>query len=82
MFTPITHPYVGTEKTYLPQGKTPYAPQAITSQTVLANGDRVTVLSAWYRPYLPADAPILLYVRSHNTGQMMHVVQGDLKGRV
>lgn len=80
MFAPTEHPYVGTTRAYLPQGFSPYAPPSDyrDSSMVIYSGDTVDVLSAWCRPYLPDDAPTLLYVRSHRTGKCSHVVAADL----
>jgi len=79
MFTPATHPLVGTEVTYLPPGTSPYARVEGTGdvRVIMRSGDPVTVLSAWSRDYLP-NAPILLYVQSHNTHECTHVTESDL----
>lgn len=81
MFTPTSHPFVGTTRAYLPQGCTPYAPDYDDGEggvLILPAGDAVDVLSAWSRPYLPDDAPTVLYVRSHATGQCAHVTPDEL----
>ena len=82
-FTPSTHEFVGTDRNYSPIGYMPYMPPAEFGTpgngAILYPGERVTVLSAWERDYLPAS-PILLYVESHGTGQRTHVVADDLRG--
>lgn len=80
MFRQIESPHVGTDSAYIPQGRMPYdcANEIDGGTTILRNGDPVTILSAWTRDYLPADAPTLYYVRSHNTGFSTHVVGADL----
>lgn len=80
-FTRTTHPLVGKEMIYLPQGTSPYQIPLDIDYTkfILVNGDKVTVLSAWTRDYLPPTAPILLYVRSHNTHHYTHITADDLK---
>lgn len=81
MYRQIDSPHVGIESAYLPQGRMPYDVSGeIDGTTILRNGDPVTILSAWTRDYLPADAPTLYYVRSHNTGHATHVVGADLVG--
>jgi hypothetical protein len=79
MFTPADHPLVGTESTYLPAGSSPYALAYVPTDghIIMRSGDPVTVLSAWSRDYLPG-APILLYVKSHNTRECAHVTESDL----
>lgn len=73
------HPLVGTESTYLPPGSSPYALAygETEGRVIMRSGDPVTVLSAWTRDYLP-NAPILLYVQSHNTRECTHVTESQL----
>lgn len=81
MFTPILdHPATtgaGRIGGYVPQGKTPFAPQPHTcyrgSRCVLHNGDPVRVESAWDR----GGGFVLLYVRSVVTGEATHIPETD-----
>lgn len=86
LFTPANHSLVGTRRVYIGQGSSPYDPNHPDHPdhvsepgglTILNAGDPVWVLSAWDRDYL-TDAPILLYVRSENTGEATHVLACDL----
>ena len=81
MFDPIEHEIVGQDFMFMPPGKSPFQirREAHAPRAILITGDRVTVESAWTRPFLSDDAPDLFYVRSHNTGEATHVVRGDLK---
>ena len=80
-FTPSVHDYVGADMGYAPRGFSPWMPSVEfgtnAGGAILWAGERVSVISAWERDYLPG-APILLYVESHGTGERTHVTAADL----
>jgi hypothetical protein len=82
MFTPATHPLVGTTARYLPERfrilTLEQAREESEGTLLTFPGDTVDVLSAWTRDYLP-DAPALLYVRSHATGECTHLSADDIR---
>jgi hypothetical protein len=81
LFQPAQHPYIGTLRMFMPQGRSPYEVAGADDSDgvlILRNGDVVDVVSAWTRPYLPPTTPTLLYVRSLNTGRATHVIESEL----
>lgn len=86
MFESIEHEWVGAWAVYMPQGKSPYditlpdedGTPFDDPSWILKNGDAVTILGAYIRPWLVEPAPILFYVYSHNTGQYTHITADDM----
>lgn len=87
IFAPTSHPFVGREMIFGTEIESDNHKLYSTTRRQLAEkgermilfvGDRVTVESAWTRPYLPDGGETLLYIKSHTTGERTHVTAADL----